>query len=57
MDEGLALLMDYDPDGQFRAMTSTRDPAVLDRCRRQRDLAIACSMPLDEYLALEPQRR
>jgi hypothetical protein len=56
MDEDLALLMDYEPDGQFRAMTPTRDPAVLARCRRQRDLAIACSMPLAEYLTLEPQR-
>jgi hypothetical protein len=51
MDEDLVLLMDYDPDGQFRAMTPTRDPAVLARCLRQRDLAVARSVPLVEYLA------
>jgi hypothetical protein len=51
MDEGPALLMDYDRDGQFQAMTPTRDPAVLARCLAQRDLAIACSVPLSEYLA------
>lgn len=51
MDEDLALLMDYEPDGQFLAMTPTRDPAVLARCRRQRDLAIARSVPLMQYLA------
>jgi hypothetical protein len=43
--------MDYDPDGQFRAMTPTRDPAFLARCLRQRDLAVARSVPLMEYLA------
>jgi hypothetical protein len=51
MDEGLALLMDYDRDGQFLAMTPTRDPATLARCLAQRDLAVACSVPLTEYLA------
>jgi hypothetical protein len=51
MDEGLALVMDYDHDGQFQAMTPTRDPAILARCLAQRDLAVAWSVPLVEYLA------
>jgi len=51
MDERLALLMGYDRDGQFQAMTPTRDPDVLARCLAQRDLAVACSIPLEDYLA------
>ena len=50
LDDQLALLMDYDPEGHFRALTPTRDPAVLADCRRRRDLAVACSVPLAEYL-------
>jgi hypothetical protein len=51
MDEGLALLMSYDAEGRFLAMEPTTDPEVLARCRRERDLAWARSVPLDEFAA------
>jgi hypothetical protein len=50
LDDRLALLMDYDPEGRFQALTPTSDPVTLADCRRQRDLAVACSVPLTEYL-------
>jgi hypothetical protein len=50
LDDQLALLLDYDPQGRFQALTPTRDPQVLADCRRQRDLAVARSVPLAEYL-------
>jgi hypothetical protein len=50
LDDQLVLLMDYDSQGRFQALTPTRDPAVLADCQRQRDLAVACSVPLAEYL-------
>ena len=46
------LLMDYDDAGRFVSLERTRHPAVVAQCRRQRDLAIACSVPLDEFLAI-----
>jgi hypothetical protein len=50
LDDQFALLMDYDPQGRFLGLIPTRDPAALADCRRQRDLAVACSVPLAEYL-------
>jgi hypothetical protein len=50
LDDQLALLLDYDPQGRFQALAPTSDPADLADCRRQRDLAVACSVPLAEYL-------
>jgi hypothetical protein len=51
LDDQLVLLMDYDPETYFfRGLIPTRDPAVLADCRHRRDLAVACSVPLAEYL-------
>jgi hypothetical protein len=51
LDDGeLALVMDYDADGRFLGLKPTRDPATLSVYRRQRDLALACSVPLAEFL-------
>jgi hypothetical protein len=50
LDDRLALVMDYDPEGRFRSLTPTSDPSVLRRCRRRRDLAIARSIPLQDFL-------
>lgn len=49
-DRPFVLLMDYEADGQYVGMQRTEDPAVLAECRRKRDLAVACSMPLEEFL-------
>jgi hypothetical protein len=51
LDGRLALLMDYDPQGRFQGLTSTRQAATLTRCREQRELALRWSVPLAEYLA------
>jgi hypothetical protein len=50
-DHAVAILMDYDPDGRFLGRQVTRDPAVLGRCRHQRDLALAHAVPLHRFLA------
>jgi hypothetical protein len=44
------LVLDYDPDGRFMAAQPVTDRAAVDRYRRQRDLAIAGSVPLAEFL-------
>lgn len=51
LDDAQVLLMDYDPEGRFLAWHPTRDPEVVRRCRHQQELAIASSVPLQEYLA------
>lgn len=51
LDDGLALIMDYDDAGRFRGERLTRDRATLARCRAHRDLAIACSVPLAAFAA------
>jgi hypothetical protein len=51
LDDELALLMDYDHDGRFLRMEPIRDAVVLRDCRRKRDLAVARSVPLDEFQA------
>jgi hypothetical protein len=50
LDDELALVMDYDSEGRFLGLKPTRDPAALSAYRRQRDLALACSVPLAEFL-------
>ena len=51
-DRPSVLLMDYDAEGRFRGQEHTRAARVLADCRRQRDLALACSVDLDEFLAV-----
>ena len=46
-----ALLMHYDAEGRFLKGELSDDPAVIDRCRRQRDLALANSVSLQEFLS------
>lgn len=46
------LLLSYDSEGRFVGQEHTTDAAVIARCRRERDLALAASVPLDEFLTL-----
>lgn len=46
-----AQLMRYSPRGEFLGAWRTDDPPAIAECRRQRDLAWAASVPLEEYLA------
>jgi len=55
-DHPVAQLMTYDPDGQYVSREVTSDPSVIARCRAQRDLALACSVDLKEFL-LEASER
>lgn len=48
-DRPVALLMKYAPDGRWHGYWRTEDPAVIDECRRQRDVALAASVPLVAY--------
>jgi hypothetical protein len=50
LDDQRLLLLDFDPAGQFIGSTSTDDPAAVEAARRQRDLALAASVPLQEFL-------
>jgi hypothetical protein len=50
LDGSVALVMDYDDYGRFCGVTRTEDPGVLEVCHDFRRLAIACSVPLQEYL-------
>jgi Family of unknown function (DUF6879) len=50
-DHATALLMRYDPEGRFADAERCTDPDVLARCRHQRDLALARSIPVADYLA------
>lgn len=50
LDDQLALLMDYDAEGRFLSLTPSRDPAVLRRCRQRQEMALACSVKLQDYL-------
>jgi hypothetical protein len=47
----IAVLMRYDPAGRFLGAWRTDDPPVVEECRKQRDMVIAASVPLEEYLA------
>ncbi len=50
-DRPSALVMEYDREGRFLGDELTSDPSVIARCRHHRDLALACSVPLDEFMA------
>jgi hypothetical protein len=50
-DRPFALLMNYDTEGRFLKGELSDDPAVIERCRRQRDLALANSVSLQEFLS------
>jgi hypothetical protein len=55
-DHPVAQLMTYDHDGQYVSREVTSDPAVIARCRAQRDLALACSVDLQEFLQEASER-
>lgn len=42
----------YAPDGQIISRDYSDDPADIGRAREQRDLALACSLSLQEFLSL-----
>jgi hypothetical protein len=50
-DHAVALLMRYDPEGRFVEAERCTDPDILARCRRQRDLVLARSIPVADYVA------
>ncbi len=50
LDNERVLVMAYDDDGRFINAMPTTNPTVVPACRRFRDLAIACSVPLQEFL-------
>jgi hypothetical protein len=47
----VAMLMDYDSNGRLLGSRITRDSAELDRCDRDRELALAHAIPLNHFLA------
>jgi len=49
-DDERVLLLDYDPQGAFLRSQQVTDRALIERCLRERELAIACSLPLEEFL-------
>jgi hypothetical protein len=55
-DQPVAQLMTYDPDGQYVSREVTSDPAVIARCRAQRDLARARSVDLKDFLQEASER-
>jgi hypothetical protein len=50
-ERALAVFLDYDADGRFLGFRPISDPAVLRRCREQRDLALEHSVPLADFTA------
>jgi hypothetical protein len=49
-DDERVLLLEYDPQGAFLGSRQVTDRAIIERCLRERNLAIACSVPLEEFL-------
>ncbi|MFC9693486.1 DUF6879 family protein [Kribbella sp. NPDC056951] len=49
--DAYAVLMHYDEAGHFVGFDHTVDPAVLDRCRQERDIARQHAVGLNTYLA------
>lgn len=47
-EHAAAVLFDYSPTGQLLGREVTHDPIGIERCRHQRNLAGAASVPLDE---------
>lgn len=50
VDDALALVLTYAADGRFLDNAEHYRPATLRRCRHQRDLALAASVPLQGFL-------
>lgn len=50
LDDKLVLILRYDDGGRFQRLTQSRNPAIISHARWQRDLAIASSVPLQEFL-------
>jgi hypothetical protein len=50
LDDQLVWRLAFDDDGRYLGLTTYRDPATLRYRRRQRDLALAASVPLQEFL-------
>lgn len=50
LDDELVMWLAYDPAGRYLGMTTHSDPSMLRYRRRQRDLAVAASVPLQEFL-------
>jgi hypothetical protein len=48
-DDERVLLLEYDPQGAFLRSRQVTDRAVVERCLRERELAIACSLPLRSF--------
>jgi hypothetical protein len=49
-DHARVWALDYSPDGEFLGGRDVIDPAAVQQYRWQRDLAMACSVPLQEFL-------
>jgi len=50
-DHPVALLMKYAADGRWLGYWRTEDRPVIEECKRQRDVALAASVPLEAYVA------
>ena len=50
-DEAVVALMQYDRDGRYFGFWRADDVEVIERCRRERDRALAASVPLSDFLA------
>jgi hypothetical protein len=49
--DAFAVLMQYDEAGHFVGFERTVEPAVLERCRNEREIALRYSVSLNTYLA------
>jgi hypothetical protein len=49
--DAFAMLMHHDPAGHLVGFDIVDDAETIDVCRRERDLAVSLSVPLDEYAA------
>ncbi len=50
-DKPFALLMHYDAEGRFLNGEPSEVPVVIEKCRHRRNLALANSVPLDQFLS------
>jgi hypothetical protein len=51
--DAFAMPLHYDAACHLLDFAITEDPEVIEQCRRERDLAVALSVPLHEYAALD----
>jgi hypothetical protein len=49
--KAFAMLMHFDTIGHLIGFDTTDDPQIIERCRRERDVAVSLSVPLDVYAA------